>query len=90
MRNKLRPVVAASALAAALLTGTALYAHEDSLGGPGQMIQPGMMQGGMMGMMNMMGQMNQMMATCDKMMQGMMQHHQGVPQKPKEEPEKKG
>ena len=89
MRKKLRPVVAASALAAALLTGTALYAHEDSPGGPGQMMRPGMMgQSGMMGQGGMMGMMN-MMATCDNMMQGMMQHHQGEPQKPREEPENK-
>ena len=93
MRKNLKPLVGASALAVALLIGTALYAHEDSPGGPGKMMQPGMMQGGMMGqggMMNMMGQMNQMMATCNKMMQGMMQDHQGEPQKPSEEPENKG
>ena len=88
MRKNLKPVVAASALAAALLTGTALYAHEDSPSGPGQKMRPGMMGQG--GMMNMMEQMNQMMATCNKMMQGMMQHHQGEPQKPREAPENKG
>ncbi len=34
----------------------------------------------------MMGQMSQMMATCNTMMQAMMQHHQEKPQNPGETP----
>ena len=69
MRKNLNTVIVASALAVAMLSGTALYAHQSD-GSQGSMMDPGMMgQGGMM------GQMSEMMATCNQMMQGMMRHH---------------
>ena len=63
-----------------------VYAHDTSgsqgsMTGQGMMGQGGMMQGGQGGqmgqggMMNMMGQMSQMVATCNQMMQKMMENH---------------
>ena len=84
MRKNLKTVIMAGALAAALLSGTALYAH-DSGGSQGSMMGPGMMGQG--DMMEMMGQMSQMMAACNQMMQGMMQHHQEQPHNPDKAPQ---
>jgi hypothetical protein len=72
MRKNLNTVIMASALAVALLSGTALYAHQSD-GSQGSM----------------MGQMSQMMATCNQMMQGMMQHHQEKLPKHDQGPENK-
>ena len=83
MRKNLNTVIMASALAVALLSGTALYAHQSD-GSQGSMMGPGMMRQG-----DMMGQMSQMMATCNQMMQGMMQHHQEKLPKHDQGPENK-
>ncbi len=89
MHKNVKTTLAVAALAGGLLASSALYAH-DSGSSRGSMMGPGMMgQGGMMGMMNMMGQMNQMMETCNRMMQGMMQHREGEPQKPGQTPQEK-
>lgn len=86
MRKNLKTVIMAGALAVALLSGTALYAH-DYGSSQEPTVGPGIMaQGGMMGQNRMMGQMSQMMAACNQMMQGMMQHHQEQPQKPDQAP----
>ncbi len=90
MRKNLKTVIMASALAVAMLSGTALYAHESD-GSQGSMMGPGMMgQGRMMGQGGMMGRMSQMMATCNQLMQGMMQHHREQPREPDQAPENKG
>ena len=100
MRTNLRTLLSTAAIVAALASGPAVYAAETQnqqgsggmmQGGQGSMMQGS--QGGMMGqggMMNMMGQMSQMMETCNKMMQGMAQHHPPQPQKEGTPPEKEG
>ncbi|MDP6572174.1 MAG: hypothetical protein QGI06_01570 [Rhodospirillales bacterium] len=78
MRKNLKTVIVASALAVAMLSGTALYAHQSDGS-----------QGSMMGQGGMMGQMSQMMATCNQMMQGMMRHHRDKLPKHDQGPENK-
>ncbi|MBI2584751.1 MAG: hypothetical protein HYW28_02575 [Rhodospirillales bacterium] len=63
-------LLAALVLTAGLAAAPALYANETGKSG-GSMMGPGMMGGGMMGMMNMMGQMGPMMEQCNQMMGGM-------------------
>jgi hypothetical protein len=99
MKNRLRILAAAAALTVGIVSAPAAYAHETSKPPASMMDQGGMMgQGGhggeggegghkgKGGMMNMMGQMSQMMATCNTMMQTMMQHHQEKSQNPGETP----
>ncbi len=75
MNWQLRTRVLAAALVIGLAASPLAYAH-GSGGSQGSMMGQGMMgQGGMMGMMKMMGQMGQMMATCNQMMQKMMENH---------------
>ena len=90
MPEKLKILVAASALIGSLLAASALYAH--GTGGGGMM--GGMMQGRqghvmdhegrMEGMMNMMSQMSGMMEHCSQMMQGT-GHHEAGAQRPNEQ-----
>lgn len=70
MRNSMKTLVAAAALAASVLTASALYADnsDNSNAHDGAMMGSGMM--GMMNMMNMMGEMSGMMDHCNQMMQG--------------------
>lgn len=82
-----RPAIGALAAAAVVVGGLAAAGTlraQDTPRQPGTMMnQPGMM--------GMMGQMNQMMARCNGMMQGMMQHQdRHRPNSPSTTPEKKG
>lgn len=91
-----------AAVVATVLGGTPVlhaYAQAPSTQGSGGMMQGGqggMMQnsqGDMMGqgsMMNMMQQMSQMMESCNKMMQGMTQHHDRETPKGEKTPKKDG
>lgn len=85
MRKKLKRLVAASAVVAAL-AAPALYAYADtsdshpSTTGQGMMGNGGMMgHGSMMGMMDMMGQMGEMAQNCNAMMTAMMTNHGMAP-----------
>ena len=93
MRTNLNTLLGAAAIVTVLASGPTVYAAEtqnqQGSGGMMQGGQGGMMQGGQGGMMNMMGQMSQMMETCNKMMQGMAQHHAPETQKDEPTPEKK-
>jgi hypothetical protein len=63
----MKTLVAAAALAASVLTASALYAdNSDSSNAH----DGAMMGSGMMGMMKMMGEMSGMMDHCNQMMQG--------------------
>ncbi len=101
MYMNLKTLFSTVAIAVVLAGVPALYAYAQtpSAQGSGSMMQGG--QGGMMqngqgdmmgqgGMMNMMQQMSQMMETCNKMMQGMAQHHDREAPKDGTTPEKKG
>ncbi|MEQ8229297.1 MAG: hypothetical protein RIA64_14525 [Rhodospirillales bacterium] len=85
MRTNLNTLLGAAAIVTVLASGPTVYAAETQ----NQQGSGGMMQGGQGGMMNMMGQMSQMMETCNKMMQGMAQHHAPETQKDEPTPEKK-
>jgi len=89
MQTSFKTWLSAAAVVAALAGGPALYAYaespnEESDGG----MQHGMMDQG--GMMNMMQEMSQMMATCNKMMEDMAQHHGTESPQDKMMPEKQG
>jgi len=74
MNIQLKPLTVAGVLFIGLATAPSIYALE-SQGPQGSKMGEGMMGSGMMGgadMMDMMDQRNEMMATCKKMMQGMM------------------
>ena len=86
MKLDMKTLAVASALVIGLGGAPLVFAHgtggsQGSMMGQGMMGQGGMMQGGeggqmgQGGMMNMMGQMSQMMATCNQMMQKMMENH---------------
>ena len=86
MKLNMKTLAVASALVIGLGAAPLVYAHDTggsqgSMMGQGMMGQGGMMQGGQGGqmgqggMMNMMGQVSQMMATCNQMMQKMMENH---------------
>ncbi len=91
MKIQLKTLAATAALITGIISAPAAYADGDRKSSGSMMGQGGMMQGGQggqMGMMNMMGQMSQMMATCNQMMQAMMQHQQEKSQKPGQTPKK--
>ncbi len=82
-----RPTIGALAAAAVIVGGLAAAGTLNAQDTPRQ---PGTMMN-QPDMMGMMGQMNQMMAKCNGMMQGMMQHQdQHRPNSPSTTPEKKG
>ena len=75
MKLNMKILAVTSALVIGLGGAPLVYAH-DTGGSQGSMMgQGGMMQGGQGGQMNMMGQMSQTMATCNQMMQKMMENH---------------
>ena len=81
MKLNMKTLAVTSALVIGLGGAPLVYAH-DTGGSQGSMMgQGGMMQGGQggqmgqAGKMNMMGQMSSMMATCNQMMQKMMENH---------------
>ena len=93
MKNRLKTLAAAAALIAGITSAPAAYAHETSKPPTSTMDQGGMMgpggHGGQMGQGGQGGQMEQMsrmMATCNTMMQAMMQHHQEKSQNPGQAP----
>lgn len=101
MHMNLKTLFSAAVAVAVLAGSPALYAYAQapSTQGSGNMMQGG--QGGMMqnsqsdmmgqgGMMNMMQQMSQMMESCNKMMQGMAQHHDRETPKSEKTPKKDG
>ncbi len=85
MKLNMKTLAVTSALVIGLGGAPLVYAHDTgsqgSMMGQGMMGQGGMMQGGQGGqmgqggMMNMMGQMSQMVATCNQVMQKMMENH---------------
>ncbi len=86
MKLNMKTLAVTSALVIGLGGAPLVYAHgtggsQGSVMGQGMMGQCGMMQGGQggqmgqVGMMNMTGQMSQMMATCNQMMQKMVDNH---------------
>lgn len=79
MRKKLKRLVAASAVVAAL-AAPALYAYADTSDSHPSTMGQGMMGGGSMkGMMDMMGQMGEMAQNCNAMMTAMMTNHGMAP-----------
>jgi len=92
MLTNVKTWLSTAAVVAALAGGPALYAYAETPSQePGDAMQHG--EGGMMGqggMMNMMQEMSQMMATCNKMMEGMAQHHGTENPQDKMMPEKQG
>ncbi len=86
MLTNVKTWLSTAAVVAALAGGPALYAYAET---PSQESGDAM-QHGEGGMMNMMQEMSQMMATCNKMMEGMAQHHGTETPQDKMMPEKQG